>query len=52
MSKKKKPSPPKLRHVWEINPKTRVKASDKAYKRSEEKKKKKTWVDEIDWFGI
>ena len=48
---KKKPKLPKPRGVWEINPKTRVKPSEKIYKRSEEKKKKKTWVDKISWFG-
>lgn len=32
--KKKKKAMPKPRHVWEINPKTRVKDSKKKYKRS------------------
>ena len=50
MAKKKKPSLPKPRHVWKINPKTRVKASDKSYKRSGEKKKEKSWLDELEWF--
>ena len=53
MSKKKKSTPkePKPRHAWEINPKTRVEPSDKEYKRQEEKKKEKTWVDDVNWFG-
>ena len=51
MSKKKKKALPKPRHVWGINPKTRVKPSDKSYKRSEEKKKKKSWLDDLYWFG-
>ena len=52
MTKKKKITPlPKPRSVWEINPKTRVTPSAKIYKRSAEKKKKKSWVDEIRWFG-
>jgi len=51
MPKKKKPGLPKPRGVWEINPKTRIKPSGKVYKRSEEKKKKKSWVDDISWFG-
>ena len=49
--KKKKPELPKPRHVWEINPKERVKPSGKVYKRSEEKKKTKNWVSKISWFG-
>jgi len=49
--KKKKPSLPKPRGVWEINPKTRVKPSGKVYQRSKEKKKKETWIDQISWFG-
>ena len=51
MSKKKKAPLPKPRHGWAINPKTRVKPSEKTYKRSEEKKKEKSWTDEISWFG-
>ncbi|MBN1689119.1 MAG: hypothetical protein JW893_08470 [Candidatus Omnitrophica bacterium] len=47
--KKRKSKTPKPRHTWAINPKSRVKPSGKAYQR--EKGKKKTWVDEIDWFG-
>ena len=53
MKKKKKAPLPKARHVWEINPKERVKPSEKVYKRSKEKQKgkKKTWVDDVSWFG-
>lgn len=40
MSRRKKKKPlPKPRHVWGINPKTRVKPSDKGYRRPAEKKK-------------
>lgn len=49
--KKKKPTLPKPRHVWEIKPTTRVKPSEKIYRRSEEKKKKPSWMDALDWFG-
>ncbi len=49
--KKKKPEIPKPRGVWQINPKTRVTPSAKIYKRSKEKPKKKSWVDDIHWFG-
>lgn len=49
--KKKKPSLPKPRHVWEIKPGTRVKPSEKIYRRSDEKKKKPAWIDSLDWFG-
>ena len=49
--KKKKAPLPKPRHVWRINPKTRVKPSAKSYKRSDEKKKEKSWLDELSWFG-
>lgn len=45
--KKKKPSVPKPRNVWVINPKSRVKSSGKIYRRSERKKNEKSWVDEI-----
>jgi len=38
--KKKKPKRPKPRHVWGLNPKTRVKTSEKIYKRAREKQKK------------
>lgn len=51
LKKKKIPSAPQLRHTWKINPKTRVKASAKIYRRPGEKKKKPGWVDAIDWFG-
>lgn len=47
----KKPADPKARHVWEINPKTRVNDSDKGYSRPEEKKKEKSWVNDVSWFG-
>ncbi|MFA5159270.1 MAG: hypothetical protein WC484_02055 [Candidatus Omnitrophota bacterium] len=41
---KKKPSKiPKPRHGWAINPKTRVKPSQKSYYRKAEKH----WVDEL-----
>lgn len=32
------PAKRRLRHVWTINPKTRVKPSEKGYQRSKEKK--------------
>mgnify|MGYP001564342851 CR=1 FL=1 len=48
--RKKKPSAPKPRHVWRINPKTRVKKSEKSYKRGREKKREKSWLDELDLF--
>ena len=51
MARKPKKTKPKPRGVWKINPKTRVKESAKIYRRSKEKKKKKSWVDEIGWFG-
>ena len=47
--KKKKKALPKPRHVWEINPKSRVKDSDKKYNRTRQRKKK-SWTDELDWF--
>jgi hypothetical protein len=49
MTAKKKAALPKPRHVWQISPKTRVKPSEKIYSR--EKGKKKTWADDVDWFG-
>lgn len=49
--KKKKPSPPKPRHVWKIKPQTRVKPSEKVYHRPSEKKKRPTWIDSVDWYG-
>ncbi len=48
---KKKSGMPKPRNVWEINPKTRVKPSEKVYKRQAEKKKAKSWIENICWFG-
>ena len=48
--KKKKKKLPKPRHVWSINPKTRVKPSEKSYNRKK-KAKEKNWLDELDWFG-
>lgn len=50
MAKRKSKKPPKPRHTWEINPKTRVKKSAKQYKRSRDKKKKQSWLDDIGWF--
>jgi hypothetical protein len=47
MRKSKKKSPPKPRHIWQINPKTRVAPSDKTYRRKEEKRKEKNWVEEL-----
>lgn len=38
---------PKPRHAWKINPKTRVKDSEKKYSRTKAKKPEKDWVDEI-----
>ena len=49
--KKKKPLPPKVRHTWKISPKTRVKPSNKIYRRANDKKKKRSWVDDVSWFG-
>lgn len=49
--KKGKPSPPQVRHTWKIRPETRVKLSEKIYRRQKEKKKAKSWVDDINWFG-
>ncbi|MBI3316658.1 MAG: hypothetical protein HYZ85_01460 [Candidatus Omnitrophica bacterium] len=45
--RKKKRTLPKPRHVWRINPKSRVKDSDKSYKRHREKRKEKSWREEI-----
>ncbi len=47
----KKPSLPKVRHTWKIKPQTRVKPSEKIYTRPKEKKKLKSWVDDVSWFG-
>jgi len=38
---------PKLRKVWIINPKTRIKKSDKIYKRKKEKDKVKKEIQKI-----
>jgi len=51
MTRKKKPSLPKPRHTWKIKPQTRVTPSEKIYHRPSEKTKKRTWVDDVDWFG-
>ena len=51
MAKKKKPSVPKPRGVWKINPKTRVKPSEKVYDRARARRKEPTWVDDVSWFG-
>lgn len=49
MTRKKKPKIPKVRHTWKIKPASRVKPSEKIYSR--QKQKKKTWVDDVRWFG-
>ena len=49
--KNKKKAAPRPRHVWAINPKSRVKPSGKKYKRPAEKKIEKSWTDELGWFG-
>ncbi|GEM_PF-1407799 len=50
--KKKKKSAPKLRHTWEINPKTRVKEDEDAYERAKQKLEDKREIDGlIDFFG-
>ena len=46
--KRKAPSSPKPRHVWKIRPETRVKPSQKIYRRG---KTKKSWVEDVNWFG-
>lgn len=51
MTRRKKPALPKVRHTWKIKPQTRVKPSEKIYKRSAQKKKAKSWVDDVRWFG-
>ncbi len=49
---KKTPKPPKARNVWAINPKTRVKESDKAYSRPRERgAARRSLQSPIDWFG-
>ena len=50
-AKKKKSSLPKIRRTWEIKPETRVKPSEKIYRRSGQKKKTPGWADLVDWFG-
>jgi hypothetical protein len=47
MPKKKSSKMPKPRHVWAINPKTRVKSSKKNYRRKAAKKVEKHWMDEL-----
>ena len=47
MKKKTLLKMPKPRHGWAINPKTRVKPSEKAYHRKTTKKTEKHWVDEL-----
>ncbi|OGW78525.1 MAG: hypothetical protein A2Z83_04155 [Omnitrophica bacterium GWA2_52_8] len=46
-NRKFKSAMPQPRHVWGINPKTRVKPSKKKYARGHEKKQEKSWVDEL-----
>jgi len=41
----------KLRGVWHINPKSRVKESKKRYSRPAERKKVRDIVRRVDWFG-
>lgn len=38
---------PKPRHGWAINPKTRIKPSEKTYRRKTAKTDEKHWVDEL-----
>jgi hypothetical protein len=45
--KKKKKGMPKPRHGWAINPKTRIKPSQKNYRRKISKRIEKDWVDEL-----
>jgi len=48
--KKKSFKTPKPRHGWAINPRTRVKPSQKNYLRKASKKAEKNWVDAFfDW---
>ena len=54
MIKRKKKSAsnrPKPRHVWKVNPKTRIKKSKKTYSRAEARKQVRKIVKKIDWFG-
>ena len=41
----------KLRHLWNINPKTRVSKNRKTYLRTAERRKVHEVVGRIDWFG-
>ena len=51
-SKKKSSAAPKPRHVWKINPKTRVKESDEAYERAKQKMQDQREIDGLlDFFG-
>ena len=45
---KNKPLYKRIRKVWLINPKTRIKKSDKIYKRAREKQKFKKILSEIE----
>ncbi len=45
--KSRKKTAPKPRHVWQINPKTRVAPSTKTYRRKEAKPREKNWVEEL-----
>jgi hypothetical protein len=47
MKKKKPAKDPKPRHVWAINPKTRVKPSKKNYNRKALKKTEEDWEGEL-----
>lgn len=47
MSKKKNPKVPKPRHVWAINPRTRVTPSKKNAFRKSLENTGKDWVDEL-----
>jgi hypothetical protein len=44
--KKKKPKPPLPRRVWQINPVTRVKESDKKYSRATARSAARKAIDE------
>ncbi|GEM_PF-4465452 len=47
-AKKTKPKP---RKVWKINPKSRVKKSEKKYSRPKGKNLLRRITDKFDWFG-
>ncbi len=47
MPKKKSAKTPKPRHVWAINPKTRVAPSKKRAPSGNDKKVLRNWVDEL-----